>query len=59
MIYQIEINYRKGPSFSTRVQANSSELAKSYAVSDAKKFGFNEAVKKVTAKVQEGEACLS
>ena len=47
MIYKVEINYKKGPTFSTEVAANSEHQAKESALKDAKSWGFDAPVKRI------------
>ena len=53
MTYYVEINYRKGPTFSTRVSAISEMAAKAYAQVAAQECGFKEKVKKVTVRAEQ------
>ncbi|CAB4127390.1 hypothetical protein UFOVP84_163 [uncultured Caudovirales phage] len=49
--YYVEINYKKGPSFSCgKVQAETWQEAKVKALDHASRCGFNHAVKKLTVK---------
>jgi len=50
MKYHVEINYKKGPSFSTDGVATCAELAKADALSAARRMGFNSPVKKITVR---------
>ena len=53
MIYNVEINYRKGPSFSCRVRSNCAEVAKLEAKHAAKQWGFTEKVKKMIVRKEQ------
>ena len=49
--FYVEINYKKGPSFScSKIQAESAQQAKERALTHAMHCGFNHAVKKLTVK---------
>lgn len=53
MIYSVEINFRKGPSFTvSEINAESDDAAKERALNYARRSGFNAAVKKVTVRKQ-------
>jgi len=47
MRFYIEINYKKGPTFSTEIIASSEQQAKEWALKDAKSWGFDAPVKKI------------
>lgn len=53
MIYQVEINYKKGPSYTGHIKAVSSEIAKHYVLEDARKMGFHEKVKKINVRKEQ------
>lgn len=48
----VEINYKKGPSFSTTLPIDDAIKAKEIALKDAKSWGFIHPVKKITVKQQ-------
>lgn len=50
MIYKVEINFKKGPSFSTEIDAMSEATAKEAAIRFAKNWGFIYPVKKVVVR---------
>lgn len=47
MKFYIEINYKKGPTFSTEVMAESEFQAKETALKHAKDWGFTHPVKRI------------
>lgn len=47
MIYKIEINFTKGPSFSTEVKADSESQARTMVLAAARNWGFTNKVKKM------------
>ena len=53
MKFKIEINYKKGPSLTVNVEANSAEEAKAFAVKGGKQMGFFEQVKKMRVEVEQ------
>lgn len=50
MKYYVEINYRKGPTFSETLTAESEQEAKEHALRSAKAWGFLSPVKKIIVK---------
>ncbi len=61
MRYHIGIQFKKGPSFGTDVEAQTEKQARDWAINAAKRRGFTEQVKKVivTRKDPEPITCLN
>lgn len=55
MQFYVEINYRKGPTFSAHVACNCAEIAKLEAANQAKRWGFNEKIKKIIVRRESHE----
>jgi len=47
MNYYVEIHYKKGPTFSSTLTANSAELAKAHTIRHANDCGMREKIKKI------------